>query len=98
KNTYMKRRDAIKGLTALPITAGVLQSFASGREESGMQVMGDVKPAVLPGPLKPGPRIYQSIGVEPVINGRGTLTMIGGSVELPEVREAMEYAARYNVQ
>jgi D-glucosaminate-6-phosphate ammonia-lyase len=94
----MKRRDAIKGLTALPITAGVLQSFASGREESGMQVMGDVKPAVLPGPLKPGPRIYQSIGVEPVINGRGTLTMIGGSVELPEVREAMEYAARYNVQ
>lgn len=53
---------------------------------------------VLPGPLKPGPRIYQSIGVEPIINGRGTLTMIGASVELPEVRTAMEHAALYNVQ
>lgn len=94
----MKRRDAIKGLTALPITAGILQSFAAGTEEAGIFAMPPVKPAVLPGPLKPGPQIYQSIGVEPVINGRGTVTMIGGSVELPEVREAMEYAARYNVQ
>jgi D-glucosaminate-6-phosphate ammonia-lyase len=50
------------------------------------------------GPLKAGPDIYQSIGVEPVINCRGTFTIIGASVELPEVRAAMEYAARYNVQ
>jgi len=50
------------------------------------------------GPLKPGPEIYQSIGVEPVINCRGTFTIIGASVEIPEVRAAMEYAARYYVQ
>lgn len=50
------------------------------------------------GPLKPGPDIYQSIGVEPVINCRGTFTIIGASVELPEVRAAMEYAAQYYVQ
>jgi len=50
------------------------------------------------GPLKPGPEIYQSIGVEPVINCRGTFTIIGASVELPEVRAAMEYAAQYFVQ
>src|SRR6266705_2165234 len=50
------------------------------------------------GPLKPGPGIYQSIGVEPVINCRGTFTIIGASVELPEVRAAMEAAAQYNVQ
>src|SRR5688500_7568891 len=41
------------------------------------------------GPLVAGPQIYQSIGVEPVINCRGTFTIIGGSVELPEVRAAM---------
>ena len=29
--------------------------------------------------------IYQTIGVEPVINCRGTFTIIGGSVERPEV-------------
>jgi seryl-tRNA(Sec) selenium transferase len=46
----------------------------------------------------PGPQIYQSIGVEPVINCRGTFTIIGASVELPEVRQAMEYAAQYFVQ
>jgi seryl-tRNA(Sec) selenium transferase len=50
------------------------------------------------GPLKPGPEIYQSIGVEPVINCRGTFTIIGASVETPETRAAMEYAARYFVQ
>src|SRR3982750_2107959 len=48
--------------------------------------------------LKTGPQIYQSIGVEPVINCRGTFTIIGASVELPEVRAAMEAAAQHNVQ
>lgn len=33
-------------------------------------------------------RIYESIGVRPLINCRGTLTIIGGSIELPEVRAA----------
>ncbi len=50
------------------------------------------------GPLTPGPRIYQSIGVEPVINARGTFTIIGASVELPECRAAVESAALQNVQ
>ena len=42
--------------------------------------------------------IYQSIGVEPIINCRGTFTIIGGSVELPEVLAAMEAASGYFVQ
>lgn len=50
------------------------------------------------GPLRPGREIYQSIGVEPVINCRGTFTIIGASIELPEVRAAMEAAAQYYVQ
>src|SRR6201985_1193467 len=50
------------------------------------------------GPLKAGPDIYQSIGVEPVINCRGTFTIIGASVELPAVRAAMEAACGKNVQ
>ena len=50
------------------------------------------------GPLTPGPQIYQSIGVEPIINCRGTFTIIGGSVELPEVRAAVDAAARSFVQ
>src|SRR6478609_6784776 len=50
------------------------------------------------GPLAAGSQIYQSIGVEPVINCRGTFTIIGGSVERPEVRAAMDAASRYFVQ
>ena len=50
------------------------------------------------GPLKAGPEIYQSIGVDPVINCRGTFTIIGGSVERPEVRAAMDAASKYFVQ
>lgn len=42
--------------------------------------------------------IYRAIGVEPIINCRGTFTIIGGSVERPEVLAAMEEAARYFVQ
>ncbi len=42
--------------------------------------------------------IYQAIGVEPVINCRGTFTIIGGSVERPEVLQAMHAAAGFFVQ
>jgi seryl-tRNA(Sec) selenium transferase len=50
------------------------------------------------GPLRVGKDIYRSIGVEPVINCRGTFTIIGASVELPEVRAAMDAAAQQFVQ
>jgi seryl-tRNA(Sec) selenium transferase len=42
--------------------------------------------------------IYRSLGVEPIINCRGTFTIIGGSVERPEVLAAMEAAAGSFVQ
>lgn len=49
-------------------------------------------------PLRVGSNIYESIGVRPVINCRGTLTIVGGSLELPEVRAAKEAAAGHYVQ
>ncbi|MFH1567653.1 MAG: aminotransferase class V-fold PLP-dependent enzyme [Gemmatimonadota bacterium] len=42
--------------------------------------------------------VYQAIGVEPVINCRGTFTIIGGSVERPEVLAAMDAASGFFVQ
>jgi seryl-tRNA(Sec) selenium transferase len=61
-------------------------------------LMGASAAKAAPGPLTPGPEIFQSIGVEPVINCRGTFTIIGGSSELPEVRAAMDAASRRFVQ
>ena len=42
--------------------------------------------------------IYDAIGVEPIINCRGTFTILGGSVERPEVLRAMEAATGYFAQ
>jgi uncharacterized pyridoxal phosphate-dependent enzyme len=42
--------------------------------------------------------LYESIGVRPLINCRGTLTVIGGSMELPEVRAAKDKANQQYVQ
>ena len=47
--------------------------------------------------LRAGQNVYQSIGVRPLINARGTFTIISGSTMLPEVREAMDAAARQYV-
>jgi D-glucosaminate-6-phosphate ammonia-lyase len=47
--------------------------------------------------LRIGPDIYQSIGVKPVINCKGTFTIISGSQSLPEVKAAMEAASRHYV-
>jgi L-seryl-tRNA(Ser) seleniumtransferase len=44
-----------------------------------------------------GADVYRSIGVKPVINARGTFTIISGSLMLPEVRAAMDAAARHYV-
>jgi L-seryl-tRNA(Ser) seleniumtransferase len=44
-----------------------------------------------------GGEVYRAIGVKPVINGRGTFTIISGSLMLPEVRAAMDAASRHYV-
>ena len=49
------------------------------------------------GALDIGPNIYQSIGVQPVVNCKGTFTIISGSLMLPEVRQAMMEASKHYV-
>ena len=41
--------------------------------------------------------IYQSIGVRPLVNCKGTYTIISGSQSLPEVKKAMDEASRHYV-
>jgi L-seryl-tRNA(Ser) seleniumtransferase len=41
--------------------------------------------------------VYRRLGVRPFINARGTWTYLSGSLELPEVRRAMEDAAQHFV-
>ncbi|HWQ56775.1 MAG TPA: aminotransferase class V-fold PLP-dependent enzyme [Bryobacteraceae bacterium] len=51
-------------------------------------------------PLRAAPGIagfYERIGVRPVINCKGTFTIISGSQTLPEVKRAMDEASRHYV-
>ena len=85
----MKRRDVLKGLSILPLGAAVFPA---------KNTLANAGPSFPKGPLIPGPAIYQSIGVEPLINCMGTYTIIGGSVERQIVREAMDSASKNFVQ
>lgn len=49
-------------------------------------------------PLQLGSRLYESIGVKPLINARGTFTIITGSQTLEEVKKAMDEGSRHFVQ
>jgi len=88
--TGVTRRELFRigNVLALPVLFGGVRARAEGA----------VNAEAAMGPLTPGPQIYQSIGVEPIINCRGTFTIIGGSVERPEVRAAMDAASKYYVQ
>jgi D-glucosaminate-6-phosphate ammonia-lyase len=84
----MKRRDIIKNLATLPIL-GTISSQESIWAAEAQNTITE--------PLA-GDSIYSTIGVEPIINCRGTFTIIGGSMERPEVGKAMEAATGYFVQ
>jgi uncharacterized pyridoxal phosphate-dependent enzyme len=82
------RRDLFRGgaLSAFGSMLGLLSGTApraSAAPSTGLRV---------------GDDIYESIGVRPLINCRGTLTVIGGSLELPEVRAAKHAAANHYAQ
>lgn len=79
----------MKTLSALPL--GLAAGSASGAAGLTSPSGSETAPAF-------GAEIFRSIGVEPVINCRGTFTIIGGSLERPEVRAAMEAASTSFVQ
>ncbi len=79
----ISRRDLFRGGALLPLSGLLRGPAAAQAAGQGLRI---------------GPAIYESIGVRPVINCRGTFTIIGGSLELPAVRAAKESAAQHYVQ
>lgn len=101
----MKRRNLIKGLALLPIAGGALSKesvFAansgSGTVFSKSSSLAEAGEVITEASFMDESNIFRSIGVEPIINCRGAYTIIGGSLELPPVREAMEAASQNFVQ
>jgi D-glucosaminate-6-phosphate ammonia-lyase len=68
-----------------------------GASAAALALFGSIRRAAA-APLEYGARLYRSIGVRPVLNARGTFTIITGSQSLPEVKRAMEDASLAYVQ
>src|SRR5258707_13505173 len=86
----MKRRDHIKGLMLLPLAGSALPlnsimaaPLTSADDSSSATDAKSTKP-----------NIFQSIGVEPIINCRGTFTIIGGWVQCPQAAAPLEAASQ----
>lgn len=97
----MKRRDLIKDLAILPFAGGVLASgfpFPPFAGTENTEQIDKLKEKANNPPGKSPENIYNSLGVRTVINGRGTVTIIGACRMLPEVEKAMKAATRHYVQ
>src|SRR5215217_3439004 len=84
RRELLRRTGDIGGLLALPMLLGEVPAAAGPGGAAEPRSTG----------LHAGADVYESIGVRPLINARGTYTIISGSVMLPEVRAAMDAASR----
>jgi L-seryl-tRNA(Ser) seleniumtransferase len=84
RREWLRRSGELGTLLALPaIVPASAEAAASAAQPSaaaGLRLTPDA--------------VYQSIGVRPLINARGTFTIVSGSTMLPEVRAAMDAAAQ----
>lgn len=90
----LTRRQVLKILSTLP-AGGLLAGNGVVSRLTHPALLGESETS---SPLEVGPEIFRSIGVEPVINCRGTFTIIGGSIEHQYVKEAMRAASNDFIQ
>src|SRR5437762_8897828 len=93
RRELFRRGGALGSLLAFPgVVRGVAQA-SSASPPSSIAIAGPTGANA----LKLGADMYQSIGVRPLINARGTFTIISGSTMLPEARAAIDAAAQHHV-
>jgi uncharacterized pyridoxal phosphate-dependent enzyme len=92
RRELFKQGGLLGGALALPGLLPAAEASAAARPPAPPKV---ITPAGVG--LRIGPDIYESIGVKPIVNARGTFTIISGSTMLPEVREAMAAASQHYV-
>jgi uncharacterized pyridoxal phosphate-dependent enzyme len=77
------------------MTAAAAWAFG-GRKISAVSAVGRTTPPKLTGFGASG-NVYEELGVTTIINGEGTMTMLGGSLPRPEVEAVMALAAEHFV-
>jgi L-seryl-tRNA(Ser) seleniumtransferase len=89
------RRELVRRGGLLSLVPAMLRGSSVAAEPAAVAPAAPAAP-VGPG-LRLGPEIYQSIGVRPFVNARGTYTILTGSTQLPAARTAMDAASRQYV-
>ncbi len=89
KKTLVTRRDLLK-------QTGMLSAVAAAPRSLSAATLTEVTHPVNTGTADDN--LYTRIGVRPIMNARGTYTIISGSQSLPEVKQAMFEASHYYVQ
>ncbi|WP_199536695.1 aminotransferase class V-fold PLP-dependent enzyme [Spongiactinospora gelatinilytica] len=92
----MVRADALSRRKILQRSAGVGGALALGPLLSPAAEAAAAAHAV-PAGAAAAKDLYRAIGVRPLINARGTFTILSGSLMLPQVREAIDQASRQYV-
>jgi uncharacterized pyridoxal phosphate-dependent enzyme len=96
RNTRLSRREVLK-------QSGMLSALGAATAVSPLAASAATlaDPQVKPSPPKrqgtDSDNLFTRIGVRPIINGRGTFTIISGSRSLPQVKQAMYDASFYFV-
>ncbi len=97
---HWSRRDVLRHtglMSAAAAVAPVSATAATLLDPEGAQrsTPAGVKPPTPSGAA--GDNLFSQIGVRPILNARGTFTIISGSQSLPEVKQAMYEASQYYV-
>jgi len=85
-NARWSRRGLLKGLGLTPVALTPLAAAAQSAPVRLPKLTGHETD-----------NLFSRIGVRPIINGRGTYTIISGSRSLPQVKQAMFEASHYYV-
>ncbi len=95
----LSRRSLLKqsGLFSAAAIASPLASLAAEAGKDSASVT-NLTTSQLVSRGTPTSNLFTEIGVRPVVNARGTYTIISGSQSLPEVKQAMFEASQYYVQ
>src|SRR5690625_5643137 len=95
----LTRKEVLKILSTIPagglLAGGLLDSAVGGPVTPDLASESE---SITSGPLSIGPNLFRSINVEPLINCRGTFTIIGGSIENPHVKAATSAASTNFIQ
>jgi D-glucosaminate-6-phosphate ammonia-lyase len=91
--THTGRRSILKAVAAVAASPALAAGATGTADAAGTNGAAGVTKAA----ARAGGGVYARLGVKPIVNGMGTVTVVGGALMPPDVVAAMEEASRHFV-